>query len=797
MRAELLAPAGSYESLVAAVNAGADAVYIGGARFGARAFAENPDQEMLVQALHYCHLHGSRLYLTVNTLLKEKELENELVSFLQPLYEEGLDAVIVQDFGAFSLIRECFPGLEIHASTQMTLAGTAGCRFLEEQGASRVVLSRELGLGEIRQIHEQLQIEIEAFVHGALCYCYSGQCLFSSIIGGRSGNRGRCAQPCRLPYELTDGEKRLNAQEEAYLLSPKDICTLDILPDILEAGVFSLKIEGRMKRAEYTAGVVAIYRKYLDLYLKYGRDGYTVSKKDKEELMDLYNRGGFSGGYYETRGGRDMMSPVRPNHNGTQAAFVEEVGKGSIRIKAMEDLYPKDALDVSGMVEGKIKELVISEAVKKGKICSVRIPGSHRLKKGQTLQRVRCEQLLSRLRKQYIEEGKKEKINGNLRISKGQPAILSMIMGDYEAVVTGAEAGEAKKQPLTLEIVRKQMEKTGNTPFRFGNLQIELEGGCFLPLQNLNELRRNGMDALEETVYSAYRRQMPKVQKSNEPSQKPCGKEGLWVSLERREAFGGLAAMEDIDGIYLDSALLAFPPQKEDVLPYLETCHRSGKDCGYIMPWILRNRDEKQFGQKHSLETLALFDRILIKNIESYMLLRDAGLSHKVMLDANVYTYNKRARAFWKEAGICMDTAPLELTARELRERGGRDTELVVYGRLPLMVSAQCLHKNTGACRKKEGVVHLKDRKGKYFPVRNYCRPCYNVIYNSTPMVLLDCKKDIEQIAPSSLRLSFTVESAEEVLEIARTYISVFVRGEKAKPCFPEFTRGHFKRGIE
>ncbi len=275
---ELLAPAGSYDSLKAAVSAGADAVYLGGSRFGARAYADNFSEDELCRAIRYAHLHSCNLYLTVNTLLKDQELE-ELGTYLRPYYETGLDGVIVQDLGVVSYIRDYFPELPVHASTQMTILGAGGAAFLKELGVTRIVTARELSLEEIREIHETVDIEIESFIHGALCYCYSGQCLFSSMLGGRSGNRGRCAQPCRLPYQVKAGGKVLNSSEEAYLLSPKDMCTIELLPKILEAGVCSLKIEGRMKRPEYTAGVVRIYRKYLDRYLEYGREGYQVKKE--------------------------------------------------------------------------------------------------------------------------------------------------------------------------------------------------------------------------------------------------------------------------------------------------------------------------------------------------------------------------------------------------------------------------------------------------------------------------------------------------------------------------------------
>ena len=268
-KTELLAPAGSLESLKAAVNAGADAVYIGGTRFGARAYANNLTEEDMKWAIDYAHLHGVSLYMTINTLLKEKELEEELYDYVKPYYEQGLDAVIVQDFGVLKALSEWFPDLPLHVSTQMTVTGAEGFEFLKDfPNVTRIVTSRELSLEELQNIRNTTEFEIESFIHGALCYCYSGQCLFSSVIGGRSGNRGRCAQPCRLTYDVLDNGKCISGKDEKYILSPKDMNTLEILPQLLDMGIDSLKIEGRMKRPEYTAGVVSIYRKYIDRYME-------------------------------------------------------------------------------------------------------------------------------------------------------------------------------------------------------------------------------------------------------------------------------------------------------------------------------------------------------------------------------------------------------------------------------------------------------------------------------------------------------------------------------------------------
>ena len=438
---EVLAPAGSYESMEAAFAAGADAAYIGGSRFGARAYAENLDREMLCRAIDYAHLHGRRLYMTVNTLFKEQELK-ELPDYLLAYYKRGLDAVIVQDLGAMAVIRRYFPDLPVHASTQMTITGVYGAKLLKELGASRIVTARELSLEEIRQIHQQVDVEIEGFVHGALCYCYSGQCLMSSLIGGRSGNRGRCAQPCRLPYEVWQGGKKVNKRQEGFVLSLKDLCTLDLLPDILEAGVYSLKIEGRMKSSRYTAGVTAVYRKYVDQYLANGRKGYQVDPKDKQMLLDLFDRGGFTEGYSMQHNGKSMLAlKEKPAFRETNQKLMEEIDQTWVKKKLQEPIC--GCLELTPNEEAKLT-LMMTGAWKK------RNP----------------EEMI-------------------------------------QAVVYGQEVQPAKNQPMTRETISRQIKKTGNTPFVFEEVTIVLNGDVFLPLQALNELRRKGLEELEKQILSA------------------------------------------------------------------------------------------------------------------------------------------------------------------------------------------------------------------------------------------------------------------------------------------------------
>ena len=491
MKVELLAPAGSYEALEAAFRAGADAVYLGGQKFGARAYAENLDQEQMIQAIEKTHLYGKKLYLTVNTLLKNREMERELYDYLAPYYEAGLDAVIVQDLGVLRFIKRNFPNLHLHASTQMTVTGPEGAKLLKEAGASRVVTARELSLAEIRKIYEETHMEIESFVHGALCYCYSGQCLMSSFLGGRSGNRGRCAQPCRLPYQVYREGKKLNDERSAYPLSPKDMCTVRILPEILEAGVHSLKIEGRMKKPEYTAGVVEIYRKYLDRYLA-GDKNPVVSGEDYQTLLDIYNRDGFHESYYAQRNGRSMMA-----------------------------------------LRNEKKSL-----------------------SGEDKRTVRNEKLFEQIRKKYLEGKKQEKIKGTLSLFPDCPAILEVEYGSIQISVQGATVQEAKSRPLDEERVRRQMMKTGETEFVFEKLEIFLGESVFLPMQQLNELRRQGLELLKKTILKPYKRKLSfKKEEEKAGHEEQKSPQGLAASVLNLSQLGAVLAVPGIDRIYADCGM--------------------------------------------------------------------------------------------------------------------------------------------------------------------------------------------------------------------------------------------------
>ncbi len=790
---EVLAPAGSIEGLKAALYAGADAVYTGGRMFGARAYANNLSDEELSECIDYCHLHNKKLYLTTNTLMKQSEIY-QLADWLVPFYEQGLDAVIVQDFGAFAFLKREFPNLDLHASTQMSVHSVQSAALLEKLGASRVVPAREISLEEIAAIRQNTSLEIECFVHGALCYCYSGQCLMSSMIGGRSGNRGRCAQPCRLPY-VYEGK-------EQFWLSPKDICTLQILPEVLEAGVDSLKIEGRMKRTEYAAGVAAMYRKYVDLYRKKGKEGYHVEKKDIQDLMDLYNRGGFSTGYYQRYHGVSMMSMKRQNHYGTEGAMLLEQRKGGqLTFKALENLQKGDMLESA----------TVAEDVKKGRIFSMKVRDAGRLQKGGIWNRTYNAKLMEGLKEKYIGKILYEKIKGKLMIFKGKPVILTVTYDGPEGRITASQSGAiVQKQPIAEERVRKQMMRTGNSPYLFEHLQVVMDEECFLPMQSFNELRRGALEALQEKQLQAYQRKSDKSGKTGENSPemekveaeksandgKQEKKAKLSVSIERADLFEEMLQIEGVKRIYLDSKCFLDFRMCEQIPSMAQRCQGQKKELWYIFPSLFRTKDQELWDQQMK-QYMTCFDGMMVKNTEQIAYLEQIGYDGTWAADYNVYAYNKEAKAFLRNLGSSFFVCPAELTFKELKERDCDGDEMLVYGRIPVMTSTQCLKKSAGHCQKTPELFKVRDRKGKEFPVKNCCSYCYNVIYNSVPVSLHGWSEEVRKCSPASVRLAFTTESNKEAAAVAKRFVKEYLWGEELGEPGYEFTRGHYKRGVE
>lgn len=786
-RVEILSPAGSYDSLIAAIAAGADAVYIGGSRFGARAYADNLQEEQLLEAIDYVHLHGRKIYLTINTLLKEHELKNELYDYLLTYYKQGLDAVIVQDIGVLQFVKEHFPDLPIHASTQMTITNRLGAEFLEKLGVERVVTAREMQLHEIEDITKYTNLEIESFVHGALCYCYSGQCLYSSLIGGRSGNRGQCAQPCRLPYKV-NGEK-----DSQYVLSLKDICTLEYIPELVESGIYSFKIEGRMKKPEYVALVTSMYRKYVDLYLEKGKKGFRIEPKDREMLMDLYNRGGSHGGYYHTKNGREMVSLSRPNHAGVPALQIIRQNGKSVTGKALVDIHRGDIIELPDGNEN----FTFANEVKTGDNITFVTHKMQTFQRGHVLNRTRNEKLLQEIKHSIIERKIKEKISGQLQLKVNTPAKMILSYQNITVEVSGEVVQEAVNQPMDVERIERQMRKTGNTEFEFEQLQIDLAGSVFLPMQSLNELRRSGLEALQKQIVESYRREWKAYNTCAPANDVGAEATGFYVYVEQLEQLEEALGFDRVSRIYLDCNTLPALWENKELSGLIERVHVVGKEIYLCMPHVLRSETI----QKYDVAYIPIFesgwDGVLVRNYESYTFLKNHGYQKKIVTDHNLYQFNQYAKNFWKQEGVEHTTAPVELNYKELQEVGLENSELVVYGYLPMMVSAQCVQKTVNGCNKRKGTLILKDRYQKNFTVKNNCDYCYNVIYNTTPVVLTDQKAEILHLNPKALRLHFTIENKQTVRNVIQMYEDIFFAGEDGREPEGDFTRGHFKRGIK
>lgn len=797
-KVEVLAPAGSYESLKAAVNAGCDAVYVGGSKFGARAFANNLQKETMLEAIDFVHLHNKKIYMTVNTLLKESEMD-KLYDYLLPYYEAGLDAVIVQDFGVLNFVSEQFKNLPIHASTQMTLTSSYGINLLEEMGVTRLVPARELALEEIKDLRKHTNVEIETFVHGALCYCYSGQCLLSSMIGGRSGNRGRCAQPCRMIYGL-DGEKKKNP----YKLSPKDICTLDLIPELIEAGVQSFKIEGRMKRAEYTAYTAYLYGKYVNLYLDLGKEGYAhyikQHKKEKEleirNLMDLYNRGSFTKGYYTQYNGIDMMSMLRPNHNGVLVGKVSEVKGTKAKIILEKDIYSQDVLEFRNEKEVSLYDYTVKEGKKSGTAIMAPFKGGSHIKKGDFVYRTKNQTLLSEIEKEWILNEKKVPIMGKIIAKAGKP--LKLIFTDknrqvpIEISCEGDMVETPERQPVTKEKLCGLVNKIADTNFVFEALQVQMPEDIFVPVGKVKMLRREAINQIENQILKFYRREAPtKLEQDEIKNQEKANPISFFTLVSTSQQLEAVLERKEIDRIGLEVDTIS----EKEAIWMAKEIKKAKKLCFLSLPRIYRKGISDTF-LTYSKDNI---DGYLVRSLEQIGLLKAENNKKTILTDFNLYTLNKESKRFLKKLGIEEFTSSIELNNKELKEALLWDSSLVVYGHLPLMVSAQCLIKNQGICEKEKlhKKVHiLSDRISKEYFVMNHCKHCYNIIYDKTPLSLLEEREQVLELNPAHLRMDFTIETKEETEKILKYFVEKF-RYNKKTGTLKETTKGHFYRGIE
>lgn len=724
---EILAPAGSLDTLYAGINAGADAIYIGGTKFGARAYADNPDEYNLLQAIDYVHFNNRKIYLTVNTLIKNNEIEEQLYDYMYPLYKQGLDAVIVQDLGVFEFIRNNFRDLDIHASTQMAVSGVESAKLLKKMGASRVVTARELSLMELNNIHNNVDIEIESFIHGAMCYSYSGMCLFSSMIGGRSGNRGRCAGPCRQPYEVYMGRKRINNENNLYALSLRDMNTLEIIPEIIDSGVFSLKIEGRMKSPEYCAGVVSIYRKYVDLFFEKGKDNYRIDKNDMRNLSDLYSRSGSTTGYYKTHNSRNMISLQKPAYKTENMDFINEINS------------------------------------------------------------------------RYCNGRRYKNVNADIKLKSGKNAILTIYTDDMSVTETGNKVDDALNRPIDKENVIKQLNKTGESLLRFQKINIEMDDNIFIPVKQLNELRRSAVTKFEEEFLAGYRKNIDNYNYDcagnykDKVTDKPAIKEvntNIICMIYSNDQLSAVLEQPEIKDIYVCTDML----DTDECIEAVNKVSDSGKSPYIVLPAVFRQKD-KAFIDNLLKKISGRISGVVIKNIDE-LGYADENLIENIYIDNSLYSFNDYAYEYLKKMKAKRITLPFELNYKELRRLAKEDNELVVYGKIPLMITANCINNTFRGCDRKAKDVEIKDRLGINFNVFNCCNFCYNIIFNNVPLSLLDRQNKIKCINTANLRLNFTTEDYKQTKYILEKYVKVFYYNEYSDEI-NEFTRGHFNRGVE
>lgn len=721
---ELLAPAGSLPIFYAVINAGADAVYVGGPKYGARAYAKNFTEEELITAINYAHLYKKKVYMTFNILLKDEEFFESL-KMLIPFYEAGLDAVIIQDLGLIPYLKEYFPGMEIHASTQMSVSDAAGAQFLKEEGVKRVVTSRELSLAEIKKIKDTVNIEIESFIHGALCYSYSGQCLLSSFIGGRSGNRGRCAQPCRLPYKVLDENKK-PLTKEIDILSLKDLCSIELLPEIIEAGVTSLKIEGRMKQASYAYTVVSIYRKYLDIYLNKSAT-YKVSEEDYKALLDAGNRNGFTDGYYKRHNGKDMVTLSSANH---------ESSKGNI--------------DEESICTPKKLPIIIDAKFAIGD----------------------------------------DAIKVSLKNNSYNVSIVSNIWS------RGTITEKAQSRAMSKDDFAKQLTKLGNTFFtvedKNADLNITIDDGLFVPVSKLNELRRKALQELINNLLQNKKRKFKSdLLRIEEPYRKDIENTTLSVM-----SYGNFIPDILIDKPYIKRIYIELAGFNDNTIKLIKHIKEKApeKEVFLSMPYILRdNLKNKINGYIASAE--GLFDGILARSLDGYAYARRFKVP--IMLDQNVYSYSKYTLAYLSSLkGVAGTTVPYELSEWEMSDKERSGSELLLYGYVPGMITANCIHNTYNKCIKNTKMLYLRDKMGFNFPVLNRCSFCENLIFNSAPICLINKSFDSKETF-NSYRICFLNESIDEIENVLALYEKNVLNKDVKARDLSLFTKQHFKKGVE
>ena len=781
-KVEILAPAGSMESLVAAINKGADAVYLGGNKFSARAYASNFDNDNMLKAVDYAHSYDVKIYVTLNTILKENEIE-EAVRYVGYLYEIGVDALIIQDLGLLKRIKEDFPLMEVHASTQMTIHNGEAAVYFKDKGFHRIVLSREMTLEEIKYISKDLGIETEMFVHGAICVAYSGQCLMSSMIGGRSGNRGRCAQPCRMEYTLK-GEK--SGETKGHLLSPKDMCTIEDVEDIVETGVYSLKIEGRMKRAEYVAGVVDNYKKAVDKVLynkKYDEQA------GKRQLLQLFNRSGFTNAYLKKNTGKDMMSFNSPKNSGISLGVVDKSG----------DIVIKEDLAVGDGIRYRDKGFTLSKIVHNGnEVKSAKRGDKVKLypidyKKGDELFKSLNKQLFDELEEYLKPYTKKIPLNAVVNFAVDKPVAIKINYKGNDYEVLGEVVQKAEKRPLDQERIKEALKKSGEVAFKIENIEFENFEDGFMRVSDLNNLRRDIIEKITKEVCRSYRRKRPaKGDKSKVSSEKTNVE--IICSCITKEQVEALIEMK-IENIAVD----LFSREKNSVKKkdLLELAEKY-KDINFYVKTSTIVKGEFNKVVNTIEEVSSYIKGIITSNVGIISEFKDKLY---IIGDYKLNIVNSQSLAFYQE-DVDVPTLSLELNRGEIKslmKNANGNAAMVVYGKPELMISEYCPIGSTFGGRNKDSGCNgicskdkfkLIDRVNEELRVMTdlYCR---SYILNPVPLNIIDEIEELKGFGITTFRFDFRDETYKEVKNV----ISILKNGDAFDS--KEYTKGHYRRGVE
>lgn len=745
-KCELLSPAGSINSVYAAINSGADAIYMGTEKFSARAFAENPSVEEYVEAIKLCHLYGVKVYLTLNIIIFSDEMD-EVIPLIKPLYEVGLDGVIIQDIGVAYTIKKHFPLLPIHASTQMSIMNSSGALEMSKLGFERIVPARELTLDEVIEMKKNTGLEMECFIHGAMCYSYSGLCLMSSMIGGRSGNRGKCAGTCRLPFVYN--ENRIKNDE--YPLSMKDMCTIEYIHKLIDAGIDSFKIEGRMKSPEYVAGVTSLYRKYIDKYYSDPED-IAIEPSDLQKLRGLYMRTQICQGFYEGGKGRNLITMSMPGYKGNDESYIEL------------------------------------------------------------------------LNQKYVHKPNKKLLDMTLYMYADSEISLVLSCENIEVCVNGVVASKAQNAPLTKERVLKQLSKTGDTNFSINKIDINMGEDVFVPMSSINELRRSGIDELQTKIIESKgfvrgenKYKLPdKCNIVNKTLDDTTTKIDVSVKLKSHlDAFCNLEL--SADRLYIDHTLIGEIEHLYKLLHNLKSNKHT--EIFVSLPFVYRHKDKKYWesliNQINEYAMSGYIEGILVHTIDELALINDIkqknNLNIKIVTDTSIYLCNSfsvHALTLLNElSGITVShEMMLKDTFRLLDNESlaGLETSIVIYGRVPMMISANCVKNTYGKCNHQITLSedsYICDRMGNHFPVNSDCTICTNIIYNDRPTSLHNYIDKLINSPIDRFRIDLTCENVYESLNIINSYNDVIsgnvdYSGFKNSFSNSKFTTGHIKRGV-